>query len=162
MATDPNVAALDYTAFSAMYPEFDTIPMQVVQAYFSLAGLYLNNSGCSVVSDVAVRTVLLYLVTAHLLATFVGVNGQAPSGIVGRVSSATEGTVSVEADVGDLAPSAAFWASTSYGYAFWAATASYRGARYIPGPRRYLGVGRGMPGTQYFTGGWGGNTRWPQ
>lgn len=162
MATDPNVALMDYSVFSGMYPEFNTIAMPLVQSYFTLAGLYLNNSGCSVVSDVPVRTLLLYMVTAHLLATFVGVNGQSPSGIVGRISSATEGTVNVEAQVGDLGPSAAFWSSTSYGWSFWNATASYRGARYIPGPKRYLGVGRALPGTQYFGGGWGGNIRWPQ
>jgi hypothetical protein len=53
--------------------------------------------------------------------------------LVGRISPATEGTVSVQADVGVMPNTAAWYQQTKYGMGFWAAVAPLRKFRYVPG-----------------------------
>jgi len=81
--------------------------------------------------------VLLYLLTAHVAALSYGENGQGPRPLVGRISSATEGSVSVSAEY-NVAPGSAQWyAQTGYGAQYWEATAKYRVGRYRPAPTGY-------------------------
>lgn len=95
--------------------------------------MYLNNTDNSRVSDVGQRGVLLNMLTAHIAALNSGVNGNAPSGLVGRISSASQGSVSVSADMGPTTNSEAWYQQTKYGAAYWQATAPYRTAIYVPG-----------------------------
>ena len=134
------VAYFDYAAWAARYPELaSTVREQQAQALFDEAGLlYLDNTPQSPVSDVSRRLALLNMIVAHLAA--LGGAGTAggygvPTGMVGRVSKATEGSVSVESDIGTVSGSAAWWAQTTYGYAFWQATSFLRRFRYAPGPQ---------------------------
>jgi hypothetical protein len=63
--------------------------------------------------------------------------GSPASPIVGRINSASEGSVSVQADIGDAtagSPSQPWYMQTRYGAAYWAATAQYRTARYVANP----------------------------
>ncbi|MFT9046701.1 DUF4054 domain-containing protein [Acetobacter orientalis] len=53
--------------------------------------------------------------------------------LVGRITTARMGSLSVQADVGPVAGSQAWWLQTPYGAAFWAATTSLRIALYVPG-----------------------------
>jgi hypothetical protein len=85
------------------------------------------------------------LVVAHLAAMRFGVNGQPPSPLVGRISSASEGSVSVSADMAGASASAAWWNQTTYGATAWQATNKYRRATYVPGPVSH-GVGARGPG----------------
>src|SRR5262249_37816262 len=66
-------------------------------------------------------------------------------GTVGRVASATEGSVSVTLEMPNQPAAAAWYLQTPYGASFWAATALYRTARYVPGPamRPAFGPGSG-------------------
>jgi hypothetical protein len=130
------VVVFDIAAFRARYPEFSTVLDATLTAYFSEAGLYLSNTDSSVVKDVIIRAILLNMLTAHIAALNSGVNGQAPSGIVGRISQASEGSVSVSADMGPPSGSAAWFLQTEYGASFWQASASFRTFRYIPGSSR--------------------------
>jgi hypothetical protein len=133
------VATFDSEAFKAAYPQFATLSdAQLVNA-FNQATLYLANDGTGPVSDVATQTTLLWLLTAHVSQLIYGTNGQAPSGLVGRVSSASEGSVSVSTDLGGLPGSASWFAQTGFGLSFWQATARFRTARYIPGFQRPTG-----------------------
>ncbi|KAG1434388.1 hypothetical protein G6F55_014548 [Rhizopus delemar] len=66
-----------------------------------------------------------------------GEGGQSPSGLVGRVSSATEGSVSVSSDYSAPAGSAQWYLQTPYGAMYWEATAWLRVGRYVPGPIGY-------------------------
>src|SRR6201999_4036529 len=77
---------------------------------------------------------LLSLLTAHITALKDGSNGQPPPGIVGRVDKATEGSVSVSADMGTMAYGQAYYMQTQWGALYWQATARYRTMRYIPAP----------------------------
>lgn len=127
-------------AFTQRYPEFVTIQASTLQAYFAEATIYLSNTDSSLVSDTAQRAVLLNMIVAHLAALNSGINGNEAPDTVGRVSDATQGSVSVSLDMGSQPGSAAWWQQTKYGAAYWQATASYRTMRYVSGssvPQRW-------------------------
>lgn len=130
----PGVVTFDPAAFKLRYPEFATVGDSLLGMYFDEAGLYLNNTPCSVVQDLARRTTLLYMLTAHIA-------GLSVASLVGRISNATEGSVSVTADMGPVTNSQAWYLQTKYGASYWNATRPYRTARYVPGrshaPRYY-------------------------
>lgn len=127
------VAVFSYAAWAARYP---TLAVGVDEALaaelFTEATIYLDNTDASVVPADAVtyqpRLSLLGMVLAHLVAL------EAPSreGVVGRISSASQGSVSVSADMGPPSGSAAWWQQTTYGANFWQATAAYRTFAYRP------------------------------
>lgn len=153
-------SATDYPAWQAAYPELAYIPYAVVNNWFTVAGtLYLRNDGSAPISTYAAQQLLLWMLTAHLLALFgpqpttglpPGATPANPTGgIVGRISTATEGSVTVTAEyAAATSQSAAFYQQTRYGAAYWDAIKSYRTFRYIPGPTRFFGA-RGCAG-----GGW--------
>jgi hypothetical protein len=59
-----------------------------------------------------------------------------PSQPPGRISSASEGSVSAAFDMNVPPGSAQWWAQTKYGSDYWLAMAPYRTMQYRPGPRR--------------------------
>lgn len=132
------IVAFDPARFKARYPEFSTVDDMVLGDYFVEATLYLNNTDTSRVQDVAQRALLLNMLVAHIGAlNGSGVNGAGASPLVGRISSATEGSVSVSTEF--AAPTSgtqAWFFQTKYGTSWWAATARYRQAVYIPGIAR--------------------------
>lgn len=125
-------AVFNYAAWTARYPEFAGTDQALANLYFAEACLYLDNSDSSPVTDVAVRGLLLNMLTAHV-AALAGASGRSPDQ-VGRVSSATEGSVSVTLDAGALPGSAAWYQQTQYGMAYWQASRPYRSATYVPAP----------------------------
>lgn len=144
------VVVFDPVAFQAQFtPAFDTLSQAQLTNAFNTATLYLNNTSYSQVQDPVQLQQLLYLLTAHIAQLLYGINGQPPTGLVGRVSDASEGSVSVGTDIGNLPFNAQWFAQTQYGFTFWQLTSIYRRARYFPGrslpapgPRFY---GRGGP-----------------
>jgi len=127
------VVVFSASAFKTRYPEFSTVGDTVLDAYFSESTIYLNNTESSRVQDVGQRGVLLNMLTAHLAALYSGVSGRPPVGVVGRINSATEGSVTVAADMGPVTNSQAWYLQTKYGAQYWAATAQYRQMVYRPG-----------------------------
>lgn len=127
------VAVFDPVAFVARYPEFSTVSSATLSAYFTEATMYLDNTDLSRVSDAVHRLLLLNMLTAHVAAlNGSGVNGQGASGMVGRINSATEGSVSASAEYAAPANGTqAYFQQTQYGAAFWAASARYRTMQYI-------------------------------
>lgn len=133
--SDTGVVTFDYAVWIARYPEFSTVTEPVAQSYFDEATLYLNNTANSVVQDIAQRAVLLNMLTAHIAQMNAkNASGKLASPLVGRIDSATEGSVSVHADMPGGTASAAWFQQTPYGAAYWQATARYRTMRYVPGP----------------------------
>lgn len=123
------------STFKTLFPEFETVGDAALSFNFELATLILNNSCCSRVQDANKREMLLNLLTAHITMLRNGANGQAPSGIVGRVDSATEGSVSVSAELASNIPfTAAYFSQTQYGMMFWQATAPWRQFVYVAPP----------------------------
>ncbi len=149
------VVEFDAAAFKALYPEFATVADAVLDGYFLIATIFLNNSCCSVVKDANIRELLLNLLVAHIAALFSGVNGQPPSGLVGRVDKAQEGTVSVSASyASEMSMSEAYFTQTKYGAAFWQATTAYRMFHYVAPPIvGCIGRGPGFMGPGYGGGG---------
>lgn len=135
----PGIVEFNYGSWVARYPDLGAcVGTELADSYFVEAGLYLNNTPCSVVRDLAQRSLLLGMLVAHIAALNANLNGQPSSPIVGRISSATEGSVSVQAQF-DMPPGSAQWfAQTKYGAAFWQASAQFRTMRYIPSPARVV------------------------
>ena len=126
----------DPTAFKARYPEFAAVPDATLTACFMEAGLYLSNADNSPVQNLTRRATLFNMLTAHVayLGGLLSADGMPRP--VGRVSQAGEGSVSAAFEY--LTPGTAAWfTQTQYGAAFWQATSSLRGMRYIPCPTRY-------------------------
>jgi hypothetical protein len=132
--SDPQVT-FNYTAWVLRYPEFQTVMEPVAQAYFDEATIYLRNDGTGPVRNDRIQLLLLNMLTAHLAKLYATINGQPASGLVGRISQATEGSVSAGTDLNGVPGNAAWFTQTSYGLSFWQATAPYRRMRYVPGPR---------------------------
>lgn len=127
------IVVFDINAFRERYPEFNAVSDSLLNAYFVEATVYLNNTDCSPVVDPTIRSVYLNMLVAHLAALNSGAGGQAASGLVGRIASASEGSVSVS--TGDVPTSSSSWwyLQTPYGAAYWQATAAYRTIQYVPG-----------------------------
>lgn len=139
------IATFVASSFKDAYPNFATIPDAALEGLFDIATLYLRNDGTGPVRTTAAQTSLLYMLTAHLAQLTYGADGQGGSGLVGRISSASEGSVNVSTDFPSNA-SNAWFIQTPYGASFWQATAAYRVfARYLPGPTRF---GNGIGGSR--------------
>lgn len=140
--------SFDFAAWQRRYPEFSAVTEPQVQDFFTEATLYLRNDGTGPVRDAGQQLTLLNMLVAHIAAlNGASADGSAQGGIVGRIASATEGSVSVTAaEMPNEGSLAAWFQMTPYGLSYLAATANLRNARYIPGPRRGC--------THYGRGGW--------
>lgn len=157
----------NYAAWVAAYPLFAGISEPDAQSYFDGAGMFCANDtfnpawGITIPQNNVMAPLLqrlLWLLTCHLayLGAFRDAAGNpsttgtvAPSPLVGRISSAAEGSVNVstELDAGGY-PMPAFFAQTPWGLQFWQATAQFRQARYVANPTMvyngaYPAYGRG-------------------
>lgn len=122
-----------YADWIAAFPQFTSIPQGTVTGIIlPIAQLYLRNDGGGPVCDAATQTALLNLIVAHVAQLLWGVNGQPPSPVVGRLSSATEGSVSVATEF-PMTANSAWFQQTPFGAAFWQATAAFRLGVYVPG-----------------------------
>ena len=137
------IVTFDPVAFTTLFPEFATVPVPRLAMMFTLAQTMLDNTGAGPVGDPNQLTTFFQLLVAHLLTLFgpsVTTGGQgggvasAPNAPVGRLSQATEGTVTVGYDypVTPANPSMAWYAQTKYGIMYWTATVRYRSVRIIP------------------------------
>jgi len=130
------IVSLDTEYFSRRYPTINVSDEELLQDYFDEACLMVNNTDKSIVVDIGERKILLHLLMAHF-ATLNGFNNPAgtpsTSGLVGRVSSATEGSVTVSMDYGaSIGEQQAYFLQTPFGADFWAKTKKYRSFRYVP------------------------------
>jgi len=133
------VVAFDYAFWQATYPELAaSVPEGQATGYWYQACLYVDNTGCSPIGDASPygrRALILYMVTSHLAKLSATINGEAPSPLVGRISDASEGSVSVSTDMTNLPGSALWFAQTRYGLNAWQAMAPYRTAFYVAAPQ---------------------------
>lgn len=142
------VATFSAADFKVLYPNWAAVPDAQLQGYFDIATIYLRNDGSGPVRSTSTQTMLLYLMTAHITQLSIGANGLGASPLIGRVSSASEGSVSVGSDYPST-PNNAWFVQTPYGASFWQATAAYRMVHYSPGPTRF---GNGLAPIGYFSG----------
>lgn len=141
------VVTFNPAAFKTAFPEFATVPDARLQLLFNLAGSsILDNSDASIIVDPAQRAPLLDLLVAHLLTLFgtggtaAGGAGTGARGVVGRVASATEGSVSTSLAYSIPAGAGEAWfQQTQYGAMYWMATAPWRSFRYVETGRSGVG-----------------------
>lgn len=134
----------DYDKWVSKFPVFRDVLEEDAATYWEYAGNYFQNAGWQASLPNAQQ--LLFLLTCHLawLWSPRDVNGNPSSGgpnpppaTVGRVSSGTQGSVSVQLEYdSNGSPSQAWYVQTPWGAAYWAATAQFRGSFYLPGLQR--------------------------
>jgi len=133
-APEGQQVTFDYRLWLARYPEFIAVSELTADQFFAEATLFWRNDGTGPVTDDVIQLRLLNMLVAHLAAlnarTLLG------SPIVGPITSATEGSVSVGGQALVAPGTAAWFVLTTYGAEFWAATAAFRTMRYRVGPRR--------------------------
>ena len=123
------IVLFDAAAFRMRYPEMDQAADGQMEMWFTQAESIVNNTECSIVTNLKEREMLLMLLMRHFSALD---ERAAQGGLVGRISSATEGSVSVGADMGDVSGNAAWYIQTPWGASYWQITAKYRRFRYVP------------------------------
>jgi hypothetical protein len=133
----------NFTTFSGMFPEFLAVGNDLAGGYFLRASLIFWNNPSNPANADGNMEMLLYLLTAHIAwlsaprdaAGNPDSSGQLAPSLVGRISSASEGSVSVSSEwKGSGSPGEEWYLQTKYGAEFWAATAQYRTARYAARP----------------------------
>ena len=122
-----NVVVFNAEEFLALYPQFNNVfTAEQLQQFFNVACLMCDNTPNSKIVDLAERKTLLYMLTCHI-ATL----QQRGTGVVGIMTSATEGKVSVGLQSYTNNPN--WYKQTQCGSMYWLATAKYRvGMRYVP------------------------------
>jgi hypothetical protein len=131
------IVVFDYNAWSLRYPELaGSVSQPLAQIYFNEAGLFCDNSDVSPITNVVSRAMLLNMATAHIAALNASIGGKPMRPIVGRLSNATEGTVSMSTENNYRQGSCQWWQQTTYGSAWWSATGQYRKGRLFPGAVR--------------------------
>lgn len=146
------VVTFDFATWSGLYPEFSACSPTQGQDWFNRASFLCGNEPSNPANrQPGMLQSLLYLLTSHIawlnaprdIKGNPAATGQPASPIVGRINTASEGSVSVGADMGDVtagSPSQPWYMTTRYGAEYWAATAFVRTARYVA----YPGFGRGF------------------
>lgn len=135
------IVTFNQAQFLLRYPQFSAYatanPGRLQMLFDDVTVLYINNTASSYVGDVKTRELLIYLLMAHIL-QISGVTTVAGEGStadkVGRVSSATEGSVSASLDMGSVSANSAWFLQSQYGAEYWSATARFRTFRYGRAP----------------------------
>lgn len=134
------VVIFDEARFLMRYPQFAPYatanPGFLQMVFDEVTALYIKNTPGSIVRDVTTRALLINYIIAHVLqlsGVLTAGGAGSTAGQVGRLSSATEGSVTVSLDMPGSV-SGAWWMQTAYGAAYWAATAQYRTFRYAQAP----------------------------
>jgi hypothetical protein len=134
----------DYNTWVLRYPEFSGVSQALAQLYFNEACLYVDNTGYGPITDPNMLTLILNMVTAHIAAlnspksgdTYNSNGTEYGTSLVGRITDAQEGTVSVSAQMAEETEQAAWWNQTKYGAAAYKALLPFRTAIYLPSMRR--------------------------
>lgn len=139
--TSGAIVTFNYGQWIARYPEFVDCNPDLAQQFFNEATLYWRNDGTGLCTNPVFQLMYLNMLTSHIAAMNVQAQGDPnpgapkdPNTPVGRVSNASEGSVSVAFENQYPAGSPQWFQQTRYGAAFWQATAAYRRFRYRRGP----------------------------
>lgn len=166
------VVTFNYADFIAAFPAFTNVTEAQFTGpggFFGQATILCGNNtrnpaigGMGPTWGASTLTTLLYLLTAHIAWIQSLKDGQgnptstpglsSGGSLVGRIDQATEGSVSVHADMGDAtagSPSEPWYLQTQWGATYWAMTAGIRTAVAVSMPTIVVQppfVGRGIGG----------------
>ena len=125
-----NVVEFVVAEFREEYPFFSELTDTQLNSLFRKACLRLRNDAKSCVKDIEVRKEFLYLIVAHLATLFQ--RAQSGNEIVGRLSSASEGSVSISSEYNsNPLGGEKWWVQTTWGAEYWVSSAPYRTATAI-------------------------------
>jgi hypothetical protein len=148
-----------FATWTAMFPEFSALTPEQGLAYFYRAtGLCANACSNPMFGD-SVLPYRLYLLTSHFAWLSAprdssgnpAASGAPASSLVGRISSAQEGSVNVQTEL-DMGADTSSWEAeltqTKYGLEYLAKLAPYRTAVYLANPTVVLNglLGVSLPG----------------
>jgi hypothetical protein len=143
------VVTFNATNFQAMFPQFNTVSDAILTNFvLPFAQQIVRNDGGGPVSDAVSQANLLNLAVAHICALLWGVNGQAPTPLVGRLTNATQGSVSLATEFTGY-QNDAWYNQTPWGAMLVRMMRPFVSAKYYP-PYR----GRRYPYVGYTTGTW--------
>ena len=128
------MVTFDPVAWAAAYPQFSNVSAaSLTGVILPLAQVYCRNDGGGPIDDPNMQTQALGLMVAHCAQLFFGSTTQPLSSIVGRVSNASEGSVSVTTSWPEASSLNEAWLSqTQYGAAFLVLISSVTLGRYFP------------------------------
>lgn len=138
----PPAVPFDYATWILRFPIFTAVSEPLAQLYFDEAGILCANNTCNPYYCSGQLSVLLNLLTAHIAWLNAprdtqgnpATTGTAPAPIVGRISSASEGSVSLSAE-NQYPPGTPQWyQQTQWGSEYWVLTANSRTMRYAAQP----------------------------
>ena len=145
--TNPPVV-FSFPMFTATFPEFSQLTPIQGQAYFNQATLICGNQCSNPMYGDGVLEPALYVLTAHFAWLLCpkdpngnpAATGIVASQLVGRIGSASEGSISAGAEYAtwDQNTISAFLNQTKYGAQYAAVTSQYRTARYVARPTRVI------------------------
>jgi hypothetical protein len=150
----PPSVTFDPVAFVAAFPDFAGCSAPQLTGYFNRATLLFANAGWT--GALPQAPTLLDLLTAHIAWLNAprdangnpSSSGQPASELVGRITNASEGSVSVQVDMGEAtagSPSQPWYLQTKWGSEYWAATAQFRTAFPVIRPRVPPGLAGSYP-----------------
>ena len=145
----PPAVTFDYSQWMQWFPDFVNVGEPFAQGCFFRASQLCQNNALSPVvvaalGDVTQLRYFLNLLTCHICwlnapqingVPNTGAGAAPGSPIVGRISQATEGSVTVvtELATGNMPQGMAYYAQTKWGLEYWQASAAYRQGPYVPG-----------------------------
>lgn len=142
----PGVALFDYAEWTKRFPVFADLAPETAEQFFAMATTMHANDGSGPFRDnTEMQRTALFLLTAHI-AQLSGGSGL-PSWVLGRISSASQGPISVSTDgFGFKGPLSAWYGATAYGAQYWVMMAKFRTFAWRPGPPNRAGVLAGVYG----------------
>lgn len=130
----------DYNTWVGMFPYFSSVPSSLGAGYFIQACGLCANTTLNPLFSKGILPLALYLLTSHIAALNSPTpDGQQGSTLVGRINSATEGSVSVQAQWDSSgSPNESYFTQTKWGAQYWTMAAVTRTAVYLGRPTRVL------------------------
>ncbi len=151
-----DAVVFSYEVFQGLYPELAAVPEGSAANYFTMASIAWRNDGTSPNTAPNSQATFMYLLTAHIATLFTQSQGDPSPGSpkdantpVGRINSATQGSVTVQIELlmGASPADMYVWlAQTKYGLMFWALTGPFRRAVYRLGRLQPGGLPGSGPG----------------
>lgn len=134
------VVSFVYADWVGAFPVFSGVSSGLATGFFNRASLIFANASSNPAFSDGNMTMLMYLLTAHIAWLNAprdakgnpATTGTPPPPLVGRINTASEGSVTVGAEWdsgGSASPTQAWYLQSQWGAEFWAATAQYRTAR---------------------------------
>lgn len=116
--------------FRKLYPKISATDDQL-SMFFIEACMQCNNTDKSIIKNLDERELMLFLLVAHIATLQQRIDSGNEA--VGRVASASEGSVSVSLDNGQTTHSEKWYQQTPYGARYWVLIKQYRSFFYVLG-----------------------------